>query len=163
MTTDSRDGSLLGRFFQLGYISRDLDGAIARFAERWSPVEFQVVPGQEQYPHTRRIALGYLGPVMIEIIEPDPEVPSIYVDSIPENDEDVRFHHTGHLVEDYAATLQRLQAAGYDVPFTLTYGTAMDCCYADVRHELGHYVEYVRLGEEGKAWFSSVPGFTAFS
>jgi len=162
MTTGNLDGALLGRFFQLGYIVRDLVPAMAHFIDRYGPLKFQVIEGQPEYPHTRRIALGYVGPVMIELIEPDPAVPSVYVDYVPRDANSARFHHTGHFVESYADTVRRLEHEGYDVPYKLSYGDVMDCCYADMRADLGHYVEYVRLGEDGKKWFSSIPGFVAF-
>jgi hypothetical protein len=160
MTADHH-GSLLGRFFQLGYVTRDLDTAIDAFRKRYGAAEFQIIPGQARFAHTKRIALGYVGPVMIEFIEPNPEVPSIYVDHIPEEAGDARFHHIGLLIDDYPGTIERLESRGYDVPYKLSYDDIMDCCYADLRAQLGHYVEYVRLGEEGKQWFASVPGFTA--
>ena len=161
MNTQSAN-SFLDRFFQLGYVVRDLDKAMASYNRRFGPAEFQVAIAEPEYPHTRRVAMVYQGPVMIELIEPNPEVPSIYVDYIPEDDSGIRFHHTGHLVDDYQETLRRLAAEGYNTPYKLSYGDVNDCCYTDMRAELGHYVEHVRLGEPGKQWFSSIPGFTAF-
>ena len=162
MNTRTPEQPILGRFFQLGYITRDLEAGMTGFKERFGPVEFQVIQADPDQPTTRAIALGYLGPVMIEIIDPNPDNQSIYTDYIPTEAGTVRLHHTGHLIDDFDATVTRLEAAGYNVPFKLSYGTMLDCCYADTRAELGHYVEHVRLGEEGKQWFKSVPGFVAF-
>jgi hypothetical protein len=152
---------LLGRFFQLGYVGRDLDRCIAQFRRRFGPAEFQVVEGSADHPHTRRIALGYVGQTMIEIIEPNPGVPSIYLDALPGSPGNIRLHHTGHLVDDFAGALRTVTAHGYAVPLQLSLGETLDCCYVDLRAELGHYVEYIRLGEAGVTWFASIPGFAA--
>lgn len=162
MSVQSEDGSLFGRFFQLGYVTRDLDAAMAEFSRRFGPAEFQVIEATEPNIHTRRIALTWIGATMTEIIEPNASVPSLYVDSIPATAGPIRFHHIGCLIEDYPAALHRLRTEGYAIPMFLSYGEVLDCCYADARAHLGHYLEYIRLGPEGKKWFASVPGFRAF-
>jgi hypothetical protein len=154
--------SHFGRFFQLGYVARDLDAAIAEFPRRFGPAEFQIVNADQPNIATKRIALTWIGATMIELIEPSLSMPSIYLDAVPAHAGDIRFHHTGHLVDDYPAATQRFKAEGYEVPMFLSYGTVLDCCYADARDRLGHYLECIRLGEEGRRWFSSVPGFQRF-
>jgi hypothetical protein len=154
--------SLYDRFFQFGYVTRDGDAATAQFNKRFGPVEWQFIAGNEANPHTKRIALTYRDGVMVEIIEVNDKVPSIYRDFLPSSPVDIRFHHLGYLIDDYKATLARVKADGYDVPMAVTYGEVLDCCYVDTRAQLGHYLEYVRLGEEGRKWFASVPGFRSF-
>jgi len=154
--------SLFDRFFQVGYVARDMDAAMAEFNTRFGPVEWQITMGSDAHPHTKRIALTYRDGVMLEIIEANDAVPSIYRDYLPASGPAMRFHHLGYLIDDYPATLKRLDAEGYDVPFKLSYGDMVDCCYVDARAHLGHYLEYVRLGKEGQQWFSSVPGFRGF-
>lgn len=162
MTNVPAAESLFDRFFQVGYVARDLDAAMAQFSRRFGPVEFQVINAVEPNMHTRRIALAWIASTMIELIEPNQQVPSIYIDSLPAAPGEIRFHHLGYLIEDYPATLRRLKAEGYEVPFAMSYGDVLDCCYADTRAQLGHYMEYVRLGDEGRKWFASVSGFQKF-
>lgn len=149
-------------FFQVGYVARDLDAAMTQFGKRFGPVEFQVIDAVEPHLHTRRIALAWIGATMIELIEPNQHVPSIYIDALPASPGEIRFHHLGCLIADYPGTLRRLEAEGYDVPFAMSYGEVLDCCYADTRAQLGHYMEYIRLGDEGRKWFASVCGFQRF-
>lgn len=155
--------SLLGGFFQLGYVTRDLDAAMVEFRRRFGPVEFQIIQGTAQHPHTRRIALTWIGETMTELIEPDPAVPSLYVGALPPAaNGEIRFHHIGCLTQDYARTMRRITADGYATPLAVSLGEVLDCVYADTRAQLGHYLEYIRLGEEGRKWFESVPGFRRF-
>jgi hypothetical protein len=154
--------SLFARFFQLGYVTRDLDAAIAEFPQRFGPAEFMIINADRPNIETKRIALAWIGTTMVELIEPNLSVPSIYLDAVPAGSGDIRFHHTGHLVDDYPAAMQRLKAEGYAIPMFLSYGTVLDCCYADARARLGHYLECIRLGDEGRQWFSSIPGFQGF-
>jgi Glyoxalase/Bleomycin resistance protein/Dioxygenase superfamily len=161
--TFSTDRSLVAGFFQLGYVTRNLDSAIAEFRRRFGPAEFQIIEGTPQHPHTRRIGLAWIGETMTELIEPNPDVPSLYVGALPPAaNGEIRFHHIGCLIDDYPDTLRRLRAEGYETPLTLSYGEVLDCVYADTRPQLGHYLEYIRLGEEGRKWFASVPGFQRF-
>ena len=159
----TQENSLLGGFFQLGYVTRNLDAAIARFKTRFGPADFQIIQGSPEYPHTKRIALSWIGETMTEIIEPDPAVPSLYVEGLPSTgDGEIRFHHIGCLTQDHSQTMRRLKSEGYATPMVLSYGDVLDCVYADARSQLGHYVEYIRLGDEGRQWFTSVPGFRRF-
>jgi len=161
MSTQKR--SLVAGFFQLGYVTRDLDAAIAEFRRRFGPAEFQIIEGTAQHPHTKRIALTWIGETMTELIEPNPAVPSLYVDPLPPAaNGEIRFHHIGCLTQDYGETLRRIRAEGYATPLEVSVGDVLDCVYADTRTELGHYLEYIRLGEEGRKWFESVPGFRRF-
>jgi hypothetical protein len=159
MTTDCSSRSLLANFFQLGYVTRDVDHAIAGLREHGRSAEFQIIPAEAGYTEVRRIALTWTGATMIELIEPDPAVRSVYIESLPQSDGAIALHHLGFLTDDFQATLQRLESEGFGVPMRMSYGDVLDCCYADARAQFGHYLEYVRLGEQGRTWFESVPGY----
>jgi len=160
MNDASTDAPLFDRFFQLGYVTRHGDAAMARFSQRFGPVEFQVVPGGT--PSINRIALTYIGDTMIEILEVNTSIASFYRDYLPTGPADIRLHHLGYLIDDYPARLERLRTEGYAIPLCGSAGDVLDVCYADARAQLGHYLEYIRLGDEGRRWFSSVPGFRSF-
>jgi len=162
MTKQAAHDSLFGRFFQVGYVTRDIDAATAEFSKRFGPAEFQIINANQPNIHTRRIALTWIGGTMIEIIEPNPSVASIYIDALPWASGEIRFHHLGYLIDDYPAAMRRLKAEGYEVPFYMSYGEVLDLCYTDTRAQLGHYLEHIRLGPEGRKWFASVPGFQNF-
>jgi hypothetical protein len=155
---------LFDGFFQWGYVTRDLDAAVAQFNRRFGPVEFQInVNTHPVNRATSRYALGWHGALMAEIIEVNEAVTSLYSDFLPASRSDIRFHHLGYLVSDHAATLHRLRQDGYAIPFAYSEDpTVVSMCYADARAQLGHYLEYICLGPTGRQWFASVPGFKGF-
>src|SRR5262245_631009 len=131
MSADGWSGSLLANFFQLGYVTRDIDLAIEGLRRRARSEDFQIVPAVAPYTQIRRIALSWSGSTMIELIEPDPAVPSVYLEVLPRSAGEIALHHLGFLTDDFAAMLRRLEAEGLSVPMRMSYGEVLDCCYAD--------------------------------
>ncbi|MBG6120062.1 MULTISPECIES: VOC family protein [unclassified Sphingobium] len=152
---------LYGRFFQLGYVTRDLDTAIAAYRERFGATEFMInAPpprADGSLSATRRIGLAYIDDVMIELIEPESSMATIYDDAVPEAPGAIALHHLGFLVDDHQATVDRMAALGYAVPAAGSFGDVLDYSYADTRADLGHYSEFIRLGEQGRQMFAAVP------
>lgn len=147
-------------FFQLGYVTRDLEKACKAYSDRFGAVDFTISepgPIDGKQPPTRRIALTYIDDVMTEIIEPDPAQQTIYDHAIPEEEGAIRLHHFGYLIEDHDAMLKRLGQLGYAVPLHGAMPGALDYIYADTRAHLGHFSEFIRLEEGGRAFFDSVP------
>jgi hypothetical protein len=147
-------------FFQLGYVTQNVDAACAVFRERFGPVEFLInTPGpiDGKAPPTRKIALTYIDDVMTEIIEPDPDQATIYDDHIPATAGPIKLHHFGYLIDDHEAMLRRLADMGYAVPLAGTMPRALDYSYADTRADLGVWSEFIRLDEGGRAFFGAVP------
>jgi len=154
--------SLLGRFIQLGYVTRDLDAAKRRFGKRFGPCDYFVLESDGSAPENLGVLLTFFGTTMVEIIHVNPDVDSIYLDKLPQGEGDVAFHHLGFLVDDIGSTMNRLKSDGYAVPVQMSYGDVLELCYADMRQTLGHYCEYIRLGEKGREMVKSIPGFTRF-
>lgn len=151
---------LFAGFFQLGYVTRDVDAAVAVYTQRYGKAEFLInepMPIDGVAPPTRRIALAYIDDTMIELIEPDPMQRTIYNDVLPDRFGAIRLHHLGYLIDDHQAMLRRLRESGYDVPFHGSIPGALDYSYADTRAELGHFSEFIRLDEGGRAFFGAVP------
>jgi hypothetical protein len=152
--------NFFGGFFQLGYVTRDVEAACAEFRAKFGEVEFLInAPGPIDggAPPTRRIALAYIDDVMTEIIEPDPQQKTIYDDVLPATKGPIHLHHFGYLIDDHAAMLKRLAAMGYAVPMQGSMPGALDYSYADTRGDLGIWSEFIRLDEGGRAFFGSVP------
>lgn len=152
--------SMLGTFFQLGYVTRNLDAACAAFREKFGPVEFLVIepgPINGKPPPTRRIALTYIDDTMTEIIEPDSRQDTIYDDVLPATEGPICLHHFGYLVDDHDAFLKRLGEMGYAVPLSGSMPGALDYSYADTRKDIGVWSEFIRLDEGGRAFFEAVP------
>lgn len=150
---------LLGGFFQLGYVTKNVDEGCAALQDRFGAVEFMITspPPMDGVPSpTRRIALAYIDDVMVEVIEPDPAQQTIYSEFV-RGDRSLMLHHLGYYIDDYATTLRRLGELGYATPLHGSFGDTLDYIYADTRADLGHYSEFIRLGEEGRAFFGSAP------
>ncbi|MGF7150210.1 hypothetical protein FHS96_003868 [Sphingomonas zeicaulis] len=147
-------------FFQFGYVTRELDAAIAAYRQRFGAIEFLINapdPIDGVAPPTRRIALAYIDAVMIELIEPDPAQATIYDDALPTRTGDIALHHFGYLIDDHEAMVARLQERGYAMPLAGSVPGALDYIYADTRAHLGHYSEFICLDEGGRAFFGAVP------
>ena len=151
---------LFAGFFQLGYVTSDLDAALAAYKTRFGDTAFMINVPQSpdgSPPPTKRIALAWIDDVMTEIIEVDRDQKTIYDDALSIYPKAIRLHHLGYLIDDHPAMLSRLQALGYDVPLHGSFGDVLDYSYADTRSDLGHFCEFIRLGEAGKQFFGAVP------
>lgn len=155
------NSDLFRGFFQLGYVTRDLDVAMDLFRARHGALDYKITEGQDRPDGTpsptQRIALTYIGDVMIELIQPSLKIETIYDPALPRDSASVRLHHLGFLIDDYQAMVDRLTSLGYALPLAGSFGDVLDYIYADTRAELGHFCEFIRLGEAGKAMFESVP------
>lgn len=152
--------NLFSGFFQLGYVTRDIDAACAAFKTKFGEIDFLFLepPAVDGVtPPTKRIALTYIDDIMTEFIEPDPAQASIYSDHLPTTNGPIKLHHFGYLIDDHEAMLTRLRGLGYDVPMYGSMAGALDYSYADTRADLGVWSEFIRLDEGGRAFFSGVP------
>jgi hypothetical protein len=150
------------RYYHNGYVVRDMDAAIARLAGSGGPSSFLIMDVARGRPPEeapiRRLALAGIGDHIYELIEADATAPSIYRESVP-NDDRIIFHHTGFYIdtdEDWAELERQIDASGGSAsagrnPGLLRYN------YVDRRADLGHFIEYVQVEEQGRALFASVP------
>lgn len=83
-------------------------------------------------------AFGYLGDMMIQLIEQHDEQPSIYRDMYKRGEEG--FHHVAYLVSDFAAERQRWLDLGYELATEL-YADEVNAAYFDTRALNGGFVE----------------------
>jgi hypothetical protein len=158
-------GSLYGRFFQWGYVTRDLDAAMAQFNASFGIQDYSVFVNSNplsDHPSAKavtRVCFSWIGTTQLEILEIDGSLPSIYREFLPPSKPDIKLHHFGFLVDDLDATIARLRNDGYDIPFVLIDPSNVAVAYADTRSRVGHYLEYISLTETGRRWFASMPGF----
>ena len=147
-------------FFQLGYVTRNLDAACDAFRRKFGAVEFLVnepEPIDGVPAPTRRLALTWIDDVMTELIEPDFAQKTIYDHAVPPTDGTIRLHHLGFLIDDPQAMLTHLAGMGYEVPLAGSLPGALDYIYADTREDLGLFSEFIRLDEGGRQFFTAVP------
>lgn len=147
--------------FQLGYVTPDLDRAVALYAERFGVGEFLTFDTATMNPDAppMRVGLAWTGEVMIELIEPGADHP-LYACAMPDSGFAINLHHLGYLVHDEAGwkeALASLEAQGIPVVSRTSSGEMLDLVYADARPLLGHHLEVIWLKPQGRAFFDSVP------
>lgn len=139
---------LEGIHYQNGYITRDIEKAIAQFARR-SGVEdiksFEVtVPvstPRGKGEATNKLAFIWINNLQYELIQPVSGLVDVYTDHLPEDDSIV-FHHACMRIDDWSTFRKRVDAKGY--PVVLEGGSeALKYVYLDARDYVGHYLEYV--------------------
>jgi len=151
---------MFGRLYQFGYVTADLDAAVAALRKRFG--EFEVlIENREQQPGSaiRRAAKGYFGAMMLEIIEPRAGIASVYSDSVPDRPDGLVLHHLGYAIDseaEFADLRTWLREIGAEVVIEgdlpqLAY------LYADLKAGLGHLHEYVWLKTAGRDFYAAVP------
>jgi len=158
------DPALTGEFFQLGYVTADLDRAIALYRDRYGVADFLRFDTRTMAPPAASgpfldVALAYRGPVMIELIQPAADDAGIYRDAL-RSDGGVNLHHLGYLVDErrFESLADDFRRAGIEVPVGgVRRPTGLSLLYADTRSDNGLFSEYVALGDTARQLFESVP------
>jgi catechol 2,3-dioxygenase-like lactoylglutathione lyase family enzyme len=142
-----------GRFFQIGYVTRNVREACATLTRRMGARRIDLIEdlrdadGREVM--IRSLSHLSLGDVEIELIEPRTDWPSIYLDALPpEGDATPALHHLGYRlpdIESWDAAMQALRGAGMAVALEGA-PPRVRFAYLDTRDEIGHYTEVVYRG-----------------
>ena len=148
--------SLQGHY-QNAYVAHDLDRAMELISGRHGVDRFLTfdadmalkTPGGEKPAHFR-VALGWAGPLQIELIQPVSGHVEAYAAYLPADraDPSPRLHHVAVRRDDLDAMRREIQAAGSPLVFE-SEGPGLVCALLDARASLGHYLEYVWATREG--------------
>jgi Glyoxalase/Bleomycin resistance protein/Dioxygenase superfamily len=134
------------RFFQLGFLVRDLVGA----AQRWTRVHgvgpFHVLPRTEVACTYRgnasrldlQVAVAQAGPVQIELIEQFCDRPSVYRDRFAQGE--TGFHQICTVTPDYDAKKRHFERLGYALATEIQAGSNRVAFYDTVR-DFGFFTE----------------------
>lgn len=151
--------------FQLGYVTDDLETALARFRELGIE-RFAIGPvgaaANAHSPFGARIAMAWAGELMIEIIEPlrDRTAP-VYVDDLPPaGSHRCVFNHVGLAVPDqktWDALETELETRKLPIVWRGSDPARFDVSYVDTRPLLGHYCEFIRICPVLADKFANVP------
>lgn len=139
--------SRYGRFYQLGYVTRNLDKGIAHLQRRMGAQLIDIIRELRDEAGSavalQNVAHLALPGVEIEVMEPRIDWPSIYLEALPASDDDVGFHHLGFIVPDSAAWDRAVESLdAQDTPIVMQGGTAqVRFAYIDTRKQMGHYSE----------------------
>lgn len=155
---------LFKRHFQIAYVVDDIHAGVAEFAAKYAIANWHVMDmAAMQGPDSavRHIALAWTdAELMVELIEPNPAVPSIYSDWRTDL-AGPRFHHLGFLVEsdaEFTAIRAQFAVAGCPVAAEGSAGDMLDFAYIDTSRTLGHFYELIHLKGEGRTqFFGQVP------
>jgi catechol 2,3-dioxygenase-like lactoylglutathione lyase family enzyme len=141
---------------QVAVVVRDLDEAVRRYSETLGIAPWRVYTftpdwvhdmtfrGREQ-PYSARLALGQIGDMMYELIEPL-EGPSTYQEFLDTRGEGL--HHLGYVVDDLDAAIAEMETRGFPVLQSgRAFGVDGDGGYAyfETDAALGCIVEAIEL------------------
>lgn len=144
--------------YQNAYVTHDLDGAMKLIDERFDPLdwirfdpdmELQTPSGMKEA--SVRVALGWIGNLQIELIQPvkgwrehyEPFLPKDPASAVP------GFHHIAARRDDLDAMRAEIDRLG--LPIAFEGGVpGLHFVYLDARESLGHYLEYMWATPE--AW-----------
>lgn len=147
-----------GKLFQLSYVARDLDDAVA-YAQRklgidsftMQDVELTARLGQRIRDLSLRMAVANTGSHQFEIIQPVSGAIEVYTDGVDYDGSVLAFHHIGLAVTGAFANWLKLEeevhAAGDEFAVLCPPGFDPEpkACfgYVDTRPYYGHYTEYL--------------------
>lgn len=154
--------ALFRRHFQVCYAVDNAKSAMKTLGEQYGVTRWQEIDHGAQGAESaaRLICTAWIGDFMLELIEPNPAVQSIYSKWLENTSQPFRFHHLGFLIdstEQMEAAKRRLSDNGFPIVVEGSFGEALDFAYADTTAGLGHYYELIHLKPEGKIFFDNIP------
>lgn len=158
MSTRPRDGLLCGEHVQVAYVTNDIDRACAVFSERYGVNTFTNLDSELPAGGKIRVKLVWMGGTMLELIEASGKGAEFYNERLPADQFSIQFHHLAYLLDDLSAwneLEERIAQEKRSVPFGGNTPGFMRFCYVHAE-ELGHYLEYFLLEDEGVAFFESI-------
>jgi methylmalonyl-CoA/ethylmalonyl-CoA epimerase len=146
-------GSLAEGFFQVAYVTTDLDKFLGTLSDNLGVDRFFVIPDAQVSDQTYRggpcdarqdLAFGYAGNLQFEIIKPlsGKSCYSDFLDAHPEGG----LHHTGILVNDYDVAVAEVSQKCTVIQTGRVGDTRF--AYFDMVGTFGAYVELLQLGED---------------
>ena len=157
-------------FFQVAYVTTELERAIRELGALYGPQRFQVNRGVEieTSAGTARadFALAFVGQQQLELIQPTGGADGAYRDVLPKDTYGTCLHHFGRLIteaSEWDSVRASVLASGYPTPVGGTFCQngvpLMHYVYADTRRQLGHYLEFMYRTEAGRDIFAQVPAY----
>jgi catechol 2,3-dioxygenase-like lactoylglutathione lyase family enzyme len=154
-------------FTQLGYVTTDIDAAIAYFTRtagvsawlRWPGVVVEKEVNGAMARSVLDLAMAWRGSTMLELIRPVSGAIGIYTLRGAE-DAPVNLHHIGHGVPGdesaFERQLEAMAAAGHPVALA-TRNENGNYALVDTRSTTGLYTEYLWGRAKGNALFETIP------
>ena len=133
--------------FQYAYYVNDIEESAKKWSDLYGAGPFSLTPHHVaekfQFRGTRSeadvsYAFGYLGDMMIQLIQQHDDTPSIYRDMYQAGE--TGFHHVGCLVNDFAAARQAMLDKGF-VNACELWADGVNAAYFDTRSVSGGFTE----------------------
>lgn len=163
-------GSRYGDLFQMSYVTRDRDAAVAHakaelgFTDfRLSESRTEVLAGGRVQMLDIRAAMATVGAHQIEIIEPVSGPIGVYTEGMDLAARVLSFHHIAIAVrggtDEWDRLLGELRRCGDEIvylfPAQPDAAAKVRFCYVDTRSRIGHFTEYLW-------WDRSLDGLPGF-
>lgn len=156
--------SLIGPgLYKLGYVTNDLDQAIAHFEERFGFEEFtrfepkfeaELVDGTSASAHLR-CAFSTGRSNVVELMEPFEGQVDLWREPLSgASDFEVRFHHVGHVTDDLVGVRESFAAKGIG-PVLSAESPVFAFAYFPLPG-VDHYLEHIQYFGEGGAFLASI-------
>jgi len=165
---------LLANVWQLGYVTNDLDRAVAQLSDRYGlervvrvpSVGAQFFKADEPAPFEAKFAMGARGGLVVELIEPVSGEVGFYRDVLPADGSfGVRLHHLAMFIPTGEDEWERLTGiladAGLHVDYTVLIPGRVRAGYVDTRAELGHFIEVCQIEQEDLDRFNGLTSDSA--
>ncbi|MBW8784855.1 MAG: VOC family protein [Novosphingobium sp.] len=146
-------------FYQLGYVTRNLEGAIKLLGAGFDlsdfnhfDVDLPLRTPTGSKTASVRVGTAWVGRVQVEVIQPISGFVDSYVASLPAEatDPTPRFHHVA--VRRESIEEMERDVAELELPVVFrTGGAGVDSIFVDARSRLGHHLEFVCATPEGWA------------
>lgn len=142
-----------GHHYQNGYITRNIEKAIATFREHADTneiiayeVPFELTTPQGRGTAVTKLAFVWVDDLQYELIEPVSGLIDVYTEQLPDDDS-LRFHHSCMRVPEWDDFRARVDKKGYKI--AIEGGSdLLKFLYIDARADIGHYLEYVWMTDE---------------
>lgn len=150
--------------FQVAWVTNDVERAAKTFKEEQG-VELAIFRGFsldvfDSDPLVIDVALGYVGDVQFEVIEPVSGPIALYTRHLPASGEyTMKFHHLCNrfdTVEELEKAVAADQERGVTIEVNGSFGESGRFAYADTRDTLGVYQEYAVLDSD-MSFLDSLP------
>ncbi len=153
------------QYFQMAYVTRDMDAALRVFADQFGVKHFSRTQDLEvnlDDGGTARfhLALAYVGAMQLEIIQPLGGDVDVFVRSLPAEGSPMAMHHVCYDLDsdqELEEVLARHRKSGQEVLFEGRRVGRSRFAYVNTRAQLGYMLEYVSATPEGKKAREAIP------
>jgi hypothetical protein len=163
MTIRPGQGLLFNDYFQMAYVTTDLERGQKEFSDRFGIKEFKTITGNPIDGDLVSISLAWVGGHMYELIKCTGTGPTaqMYNERLPTSGFAIRHHHLGFMIGDQAgwdALRGEIKRTGYKITMDMKMDGFMHAIYIEVPI-LGHYLEYIFAEPSGIEFLETVPSY----